>query len=86
MLFRVDPTGSTPLSDQIAGSVRRGIADGLLGPGDRLPAGRELAASLGVNMHTVLRAYADLREEGLIELRPGRGATVTGANPRSWRT
>ncbi|MEU6713551.1 GntR family transcriptional regulator [Nonomuraea sp. NPDC046802] len=81
MLFRVDPSSSTPLSDQIAGCVRRGIADGLLTRGDRLPAGRELASSLGVNMHTVLRAYGDLRDEGLIELRPGRGATVTGASP-----
>ncbi|MEV3985822.1 GntR family transcriptional regulator [Nonomuraea sp. NPDC049758] len=82
MLYRVDPSSSTPLSEQIAGCIRRGIADGLLTPGDRLPSGRDLASSLEVNMHTVLRAYADLRDEGLIELRPGRGATVTRTNPR----
>ncbi|HEX7738164.1 MAG TPA: GntR family transcriptional regulator, partial [Marmoricola sp.] len=49
---------------------------GELGPGDRLPSARPLADSLDVNMHTVLRAYGALRDEGLIELRRGRGAQV----------
>ncbi|KOX19363.1 GntR family transcriptional regulator [Saccharothrix sp. NRRL B-16348] len=81
MLFRVDPTSSTPLGDQIAACVRNALIGATLSPGERLPPARELASSLGVNMHTVLRAYATLRDEGLIELRRGRGAVVTSAAP-----
>jgi GntR family transcriptional regulator len=76
MLIRVDPGAREPLAEQIAGQVRGAIAAGALGPGDRLAPARELAAGLGVNMHTVLRAYSLLRDEELIELRRGRGATV----------
>lgn len=76
MLFRIDPTSAEPLFAQLAGQVRTAVIGGSLTPGTRLPAARELAASLEVNLHTVLHAYQDLRDEGLIELRRGRGAVV----------
>ncbi|SDN53794.1 GntR family transcriptional regulator [Allokutzneria albata] len=80
MLIKIDPSSSVPLGDQVAACVRGGIADGAVQAGDRLPPARELADSLGINLHTVLRGYQQLRDEGLIELRRGRGAVVaTGA-------
>lgn len=77
MLIRIDPASSVPLFEQLAAAVRAELARGVLRPGDRLPAARDLAASLDINIHTVLRAYQDLRDEGLVDLRRGRGAIVT---------
>jgi GntR family transcriptional regulator len=77
VLIRIDPTSGVPLFDQLAGSIRASAIAGTLEAGERLPSARELADSLDINVHTVLRAYQLLRDEGLIELRPGRGAIVT---------
>lgn len=81
MLIRVDPGRATPLAEQIAACVRRGIADSSASAGERLPGARELAASLQVSIHTVLAGYQQLRDEGLIELRRGRGAIVRADAP-----
>lgn len=50
---------------------------GTLSPGDRLPAGRELAASLDVNLETVQRAYRRLADDGVVISRVGRGTRVS---------
>jgi GntR family transcriptional regulator len=77
MLLRVDPESAVPLFEQLAAAIRGDAARGAIRPGERLPAARDVAESLDINVHTVLRAYQLLREEGLIDLRRGRGAVVT---------
>lgn len=75
----INPTTVTPVFAQIAESIATQIATGTIATGARLPAARELAESVGVNVHTVLHAYQELRNDGQIELRRGRGAVVVGA-------
>jgi GntR family transcriptional regulator len=82
MLFEVDDTSPVPLYLQIAACVRRAVAEHGLAPGSRLPPTRDVAAELSVNVHTVQRAYGLLRDEGILDLRQGRGAAVrSGALP-----
>jgi GntR family transcriptional regulator len=78
----IDRSGPVALHDQVAAQIRRAIADGEAGPGERLPLAKDLAAVLGVNKNTVLRALHILREEGLLEFRRGRGITVAGTPER----
>src|SRR5215218_8127801 len=75
---KVDRGEPTELHEQVAAEIRRAIADGEAKPGERLPTARDLAAVLGVNTNTVLRALRQLRDEGLLEFRHGRGITVAG--------
>jgi DNA-binding transcriptional regulator YhcF (GntR family) len=82
MLVEIDESSPIPLYLQIASSVRRTIAEGRVTAGTRLPATRDLAIELDVNVHTVQRAYGELRDEGLLQLRQGRGAIVTDGEVR----
>ena len=77
MYLSVDAGSATPLFEQLVAGIRAQIIDGSLAPGERLPAARDLADSLDVNVHTILRAYQVLRDEGFLDLRRGRGAVVT---------
>jgi GntR family transcriptional regulator len=80
--LRVDRDDPLGLHEQVAAEIRRAIAEGEAGPGERLPPARDLAAVLGVNTNTVLRALRMLRDEGLLEFRRGRGVTVAGSAER----
>ena len=68
--------------ERVAAEIRRAIAEGEARPGERLPPAKDLAAVLGVNTNTVLRALRLLRDEGLLEFRRGRGITVAGTLER----
>lgn len=79
---KIDLSESTPLYQQVAAEIRRAIADGEAKPGERMPLAKDLATVLGVNRNTVLRALRELRDEGLLEFRQGRGITVAGTPER----
>ncbi|MEV6023542.1 GntR family transcriptional regulator [Streptomyces sp. NPDC052036] len=84
MLLRLDKRDTRPLHEQVAGAIRRAIAEGECRPGDRLPSARDLSQALDVNVNTVLRGLRSLRDDGLLEFRRGRGVTVAeGADRRS---
>ncbi|HWD96811.1 MAG TPA: GntR family transcriptional regulator [Acidimicrobiales bacterium] len=82
-LERLDRSDPTLLHEQVAGAIRRAIAEGEAGPGERIPQARDLAAELGVNTNTVLRALRVLRDEGVIEMGRGRSIRVTGQPDRA---
>ena len=79
---KIDRGDPTDLYEQVAGEIRRAIADGEAKPGERLPPAKDLAAVLDVNTNTVLRALRLLRDEGLLEFRRGRGISVAGTPER----
>jgi DNA-binding transcriptional regulator YhcF (GntR family) len=73
-----------PAYRQIADDLRRHLVDGRLTPGDLLPPIRQLALDLGVHFNTVALAYRLLADEGWLELKRRRGATVIARNtPRA---
>jgi GntR family transcriptional regulator len=83
LVMKIDRDERVALHDQVAAEIRKAIAEGEAAPGERLPLAKDIAAVLGVNKNTVLRALHILREEGLLEFRRGRGITVAGRPERS---
>lgn len=77
MRARLDPESPLPLYWQVVEAVRYRVATGELTPGERLPSLREAAEAWGINMHTVRRAYGELAERGLVEIRPRSGTVVS---------
>ena len=75
-VLQIDLASLLPASEQIVRGLRATLLAGRFRPGDQLPSVRQLAVDLGVHHNTVAGAYRQLAEEGWLELRRGRGATV----------
>lgn len=77
-MFRIVISEDSPFPKfrQIADQIRRAIAKGELRPGDQLPTQEELLSECGAHIETVLRAYRQLEEDGLVVSRPPRGRFV----------
>src|SRR5918993_311451 len=78
MLFRPNPSLGVPIYLQLMEQVKHAVETGALQPGDQLPGIRPLAEELVINPNTVAKAYRELEHEGIIELRHGAGAFVSG--------
>lgn len=81
--FHLDPRSGVSAYMQIFHQVQRAIRCGLLRPGDRLPAAREVVAALAINPNTVLKAYTELEHEGWAVSRSGVGTFVAETAPRA---
>ena len=85
MLFRPNPSSGVPIYLQLMEQVKHAIETGALRAGEQLPGMRPLAEELVINPNTVAKAYRELEHEGVIELRQGAGAFVSG-NARRTRS
>lgn len=83
MVITIDQTSKDPIYLQLRAQIIEAIATGELSPGDGLPSVRRLASDLGINLHTVNKAYAVLRDEGYLLMRGRSGAFV--ADPSAGR-
>ena len=66
MIIKIDMQSDQPIYEQLCRQIIFGIAAGWIQPGEALPSARRLAADLGINLHTVGKAYALLTEEGYL--------------------
>ena len=76
MIIQIDFNSSEAIYMQLCNQIIMGIATSKLQEGDPLPSVRQIADTIGINMHTVNKAYAVLKQEGFIQLDRRRGAVV----------
>lgn len=76
MATHLNPSSGVPLYLQLIEHVKHSIETGAMRAGDQLPSVRQMAEDLVINPNTVARAYRDLEQEGVIELKHGSGAFV----------
>ncbi|MFF2847169.1 GntR family transcriptional regulator [Streptomyces sp. NPDC058001] len=74
--FRIDRRSGVATYLQIVQQTKQALRLGLLEPGDRLPTAREVVEATAINPNTVLKAYRELENEGLVEARRGLGTFV----------
>ena len=77
MLIKIDFNSDEAIYIQLCNQIIMGIATSVIHEGDSLPSVRRLADTIGVNMHTVNKAYSVLKREGYISLDKRRGAVIS---------
>ena len=74
--IEVDATSDEPPFEQVRRQIAAGVAGGGLGPGQKLPTVRRLAAELGLAVNTIARAYRELESDGVVVTQGRRGTSV----------
>ena len=77
MIIEVDFNSDEAIYIQLCNQIIMGIATSVIHEGDSLPSVRRLADTIGVNMHTINKAYSVLKREGYISLDKRRGAVIS---------
>ena len=85
MIIKIDFESEEAIYIQLRNQIIMGIATDRIREGDSLPSVRQLAENIGINMHTVNKAYSVLRQEGLLSIDRRKGAVISnwtdGAGP-----
>lgn len=76
MFFRIDVSDAIPIYEQVIRQITYAIADQALCPGQLLPSARALSVELAINPNTVVRAFGQLQQDGILEPLRGRGLVV----------
>ena len=79
MIIQLDMQSEIPIYTQLINQIIEGIASGKLQPGEDLPSVRSMASDIGVNLHTVNKAYTLLKQEGFIQVHRQKGVVVQPA-------
>jgi GntR family transcriptional regulator len=76
LFISLDFEGKDPIYLQLCRQIVEGIAKQELLPGDTLPSVRSLAADIGINLHTVNKAYQQLKQDGFLQIHRQKGVVV----------
>ena len=77
MLIEIDFNSSEAIYVQLQNQIIMGIATDMIREGDTLPSVRQLADTVGINMHTVNKAYTVLKQEGFVKVDRRKGAVIS---------
>ncbi|WP_446898657.1 GntR family transcriptional regulator [Clostridium sp. LBM24168] len=83
MLIEVNFESEKPIYEQIKRQIIQAIASGSLKKGENLPSVRQMAEDVGINLHTVNKAYNELKSEGYLNIDRRKGAVVSCKLPNN---
>lgn len=77
MFLEIDFKSDLPIYEQIRRGIIIGLAKGHINPGDKLPSVREMAENIGINLHTVNKAYKLLEADGVLTMDRRFGSLIS---------